>query len=107
MSKNKISPIGESWDVFEKNIFTPEEIAASDLRVALVGEIVNARQLQGLTQKQLEEASGVKQPVIARLERGTTDPQLSTVMKGLASLGKTLVIAPLQSKAQARKSKTA
>ena len=46
MSKNKISPIGDSWDVFEKKIFTPEEIAASDLRVALVGEIVNARQAQ-------------------------------------------------------------
>ncbi|MFA6075036.1 MAG: helix-turn-helix transcriptional regulator [Negativicutes bacterium] len=107
MSKNKISPIGESWDVFEKKIFTPEEIAASDLRVALVGEIINARQAKGMTQKQIEEASGVKQPVIARLERGTTDPQLSTVMKVLASLGKTLVIAPLQNNVQARKSKTA
>ncbi|MEI6285632.1 MAG: hypothetical protein WCP79_03925 [Bacillota bacterium] len=40
MSKNEISPIGESWNEFEKKIFTPEELASSDLRVALIGEII-------------------------------------------------------------------
>jgi predicted transcriptional regulator len=49
-----------------------------------------------LTQKELESASGVKQPVIARLERGNTDPQLSTLIKVLAPLGKTLAIVPLK-----------
>jgi hypothetical protein len=29
----RYSPIGDSWDDFETEIFTPEEIAASDLRV--------------------------------------------------------------------------
>jgi predicted transcriptional regulator len=76
-------------------IFTPEEIAKSDLRVALVGELIKARQEQGLSQKKLEEISGVRQPVIARLERGTSDPQLSTVIKLLAPLGKTLAVVPL------------
>ena len=92
MSKRKISPLGTSWEEFEKSIYTPEEIAESDLRVALVNEIIQARQEKGITQKQLEEMSGVRQPVIARLEKGTTDPQLTTVMKVLHSLGKTLVI---------------
>ena len=46
---------------------TPEEIAESDLRVALIGELIRARKERGITQKQLEEMSGVKQPVIARL----------------------------------------
>ena len=32
----RYSPIGDSWDDFETEIFTPEEIAASDLRVALI-----------------------------------------------------------------------
>jgi len=50
MSKNKITPLGENWDDFEKTIFTPEEIAASNLRVALVSEIINARQERGMTQ---------------------------------------------------------
>lgn len=95
MSKNKISPLGTSWSDYEKNVFTPEEIAASNLRVALVEEIINSRQEHGLTQKQLEEMSGVKQPIIARLERGSTDPQLSTLLKVLAPLGKTLAIVPI------------
>ena len=39
--------------------------------------------------------SGVKQPIIARMENGTTSPNLSTVLKVLASLGKTLYIGDL------------
>jgi len=98
MKKKSISPIGDSWNDFEKEIFTPEEIVASDLRIALIGAIITARQEKGLTQKELECASGVKQPVIARLEHGDTDPQLSTLIKVLAPLGKTLAIVPLNHK---------
>lgn len=87
--------IGESWEDVRKRLFTPEEIAESDLRVALIGELIRARQERGITQKQLEELSGVTQPVIARLERGTISPNISTVMKLLAPLGKKLAIVPL------------
>ena len=38
----------------QKEYFTPEEISASDLRVALIGELIKARQDKGITQKQLE-----------------------------------------------------
>jgi len=89
--------IGGTWEELEKEIFTKEEIAESDLRVALMGEIIKARNEKGITQKQLEEMSGVKQPVIARMERGTTSPQISTVLKVLAPLGKTLAVVPLDS----------
>lgn len=92
MSKNKINPIGSSWDDFKNNIFTPAEIAARDMRVSLISAIINARQVAGMTQKELEEKSGVRQPIIARLEKGITDPQLSTMLKVLASFGKTLTI---------------
>ena len=68
------SAIGESWDEVEKKLFTPEEIAASHLRVALIGELMKAREEKGLSQKKLEELSGVKQPIIARMERGLTNP---------------------------------
>lgn len=87
--------IGRSWDEVEKELFTPEEIAASDLRVALIGELIKARQEKGISQKKLEEMSGVKQPIIARMEKGSTSPQLDTVLKVLASLGKTLAIVPI------------
>ncbi len=92
---SKISSVGPSWDDVEKGLFTPEEIAESDLRVALIGELVKARQERGITQKKLEELSGVKQPVIARMENGSTTPNLSTVLKVLAPLGKTLYIGDL------------
>ena len=87
--------IAGAWDEWEKEHFTPEEIAESDLRVALIGELIRARQERGITQKQLEEMSGVTQPVIARLERGTTSPNVSTLMKVLAPLGKKLAIVPM------------
>jgi predicted transcriptional regulator len=66
--------------------------------VALIGEIIKARQEQGISQKKLEELSGVKQPVIARMEKGSTSPQIDTVLKVLAALGKTLTIIPLENK---------
>ena len=97
-SENLLSTVGDDWDELKKEIFTAEEIAAGDLRVAIISELIKARQENGLTQKELEAASGVKQPVIARMERGTTDPQLSTVVKILASLGKTLAVVPLEQK---------
>lgn len=89
------SAIGQSWEEARKKLFTSEEIAASDLRVALIGELIRAREERGITQKQLEEMSGVTQPVIARVERGTTSPSIATVSKLLAPLGKKLVIVPL------------
>lgn len=95
MSKTKISPIGTSWNDLEQTLYTPQEIADSKLRVSLIHEIIEAREKSGITQKQLEEMSGVKQPIISRLENGTTDPQLSTLLKILGSLGKTLQIIPL------------
>lgn len=84
-----------TWDDVEKEMFTPEEIAESDLRVALIGELIKARREKGISQKQLEELSGVKQPVIARMEKGYTSPQLDTILKLLLPLGKTLAIVPL------------
>ena len=83
------SAIGQSWDEFEKTIFTPEEIAESNLRVALIGELIKARNEKGITQKKLEELSGVKQPIIARMEKGHTNAQIETILKILAPLGKT------------------
>lgn len=95
---NNNSAIGERWEDVERELFTPEEIAESNLRVALIGEIIKARQEQGISQKRLEEMSGVKQPIIARMEKGYTSPQLDTILKVLAPLGKTLAIVPLDAK---------
>ena len=97
LMKMNNSAIGGTWDELERELFTPEEIAASDLRVNLIGELIKARQERGISQKKLEELSGVKQPIIARMEKGITSPQLGTVLKVLASLGKTLKVVPIES----------
>lgn len=87
--------IGRDALDFIDGLLTPEEISESDLRVALIGELIKARREKGLSQKKLEEISGVKQPIIARMERGITSPQLDTILKLLAPLGKTLAVVPL------------
>ena len=80
---------------FIDSYLTPDEIAESDFRVALVGEFIKARNEKGISQKRLEELTGIKQPVISRIESGATVPQLDTLLKLLAPLGKTLSIVPL------------
>ena len=84
-----------SWDEVQNEIFTAEEIAESALRVEIIGALIKARQEQGISQKKLEELSGVKQPIIARMEKGYTSPQLETVLKVLEPLGLTLKIEPI------------
>jgi len=88
--------VGENAIDFMNKLLTPEEIAASDLRVAMMIELTKARAKKGISQKKLEVLSGVKQPVIARMEKGYTSPQLDTVLKVLVPLGKTLAIVPLK-----------
>lgn len=90
--------IGRSWEDVRTELYTPEEISESNLRVALIGELIKARQERGISQKRLEELSGVKQPVIARMEAGVTSPQIDTILKVLAPLGKTLAVVPLDNR---------
>ena len=94
LTMNK-SALDGTWEELQKELFTSEEIAARDLRVSLIGELIKARQEKGISQKKLEELSGVKQPIIARMEKGSTNPQIGTVLKVLAPLGKTLAVVPL------------
>jgi DNA-binding XRE family transcriptional regulator len=96
LQKCGVEAIGEDALAYIDSFLTPEEIRESNLRVALIGEIIKARQEKGLSQRQLGELSGVKQPIIARMEKGTTSPQLDTILKILAPLGKTLAIVPLE-----------
>jgi len=90
-----------TWEQHEKELLgkgliTEEEIRESELRVALMSEIIRARKELNITQQRLEELSGVKQPVIARMENMTTNPKIDTVMRVLAPLGKTLAVVPIE-----------
>lgn len=83
-----------TWEELKKEMtaISRDEWAEIDLKTRIVGEIINARQEEKLTQRALEELSGVKQPMIARIENGDTDPQLGTILKLLRPLGKTLAV---------------
>ncbi|MBR1672141.1 MAG: helix-turn-helix domain-containing protein [Fretibacterium sp.] len=90
------SAIGESWRDVRRKLFTLEEIRESDLRVAIIGELIKARNEKGISQRKLEELSGVRQPQIARMEAGDANPHLKTLLRVLAPLGKTLAIVPIE-----------
>ena len=85
-----------AWDdAFDREFFTPEEISESDMRANIITAMIEAREERGISQRQLEELSGVKQPQIARMERGNADPQLGTLLRVLNAMGKTLAIVPI------------
>lgn len=88
--------LGDDALEFIDSLMSQDEIAKSDLRVQLIDELVRARNEQGISQKKLEELSGVKQPIIARMETGKTIPQVSTLIKILKPLGKTLAVVPIE-----------
>ena len=85
-----------TWKDVRPELYTAEEIRESDLRVAIIGELIKARQIRHISQRELEQLSGVKQPIISRIETGETSPQLDTILRVLAPLGKTLAVVPLE-----------
>lgn len=77
------------------NNSTDFEKLAEIRKNTLIGELIKARKEKGISQKKLEELSGVKQPIISGMENGNTSPQLETFLKVLAPLGKTLAVVPI------------
>lgn len=73
---------------------SPAERAQIEFETALIGKLIEAREQQGLSQRDLAEISGVKQPAIARLESMRSTPQIDTLFKVLQPLGYTLSIVP-------------
>jgi ribosome-binding protein aMBF1 (putative translation factor) len=76
---------------------SPAERERIHFEVALIGKIIEAREQRGLSQRDLAEISGLKQPAIARLESLKATPQIDTLFKILHPLGYTIEIVPLNS----------
>lgn len=89
------SALGHSWKQARMELFTPEEIAASDARVDLMIALSKARKEKGLTQKKLSEITGVKQSAISRLENGKTPTQIDALFKLFAAMNLRLQVVPL------------
>lgn len=84
-----------TWEELEEKYYAPEEIAESDAEVAIIGEFIKARNEGKINQKQFEELSGTCQ---SSMKNEYAEPGLSVILEVLASLGKTLVVAPLKVK---------
>ena len=54
------------------------------------------RKKEKMSQKALSELSGIPQPAIARIESGTSDPQISTLSRMLSPLGYELQIVKMK-----------
>ena len=81
-----MSPTVPYEEVKARILADPEVKAAYDaLEPAF--QIARLRIERGLTQAQLAELVGTKQPSIARLERGTSEPSLAFLRKLAAALG--------------------
>ena len=87
--------LGKTWRDVQKELYSPEEIAASDARVELMIALSNARKEKGLTQKQLSEITGVKQSAISRLENGNANTQIDSLIKLFAAMNMKMQVVPM------------
>jgi predicted transcriptional regulator len=86
-----------TWDNLRKEFdLSEEDERIIELEMNLIRTLVSIREEKGITQSQLAELSGVKQPTIARLEKSLHSPQLDSILKVLVPLGYTLQIVPIK-----------
>ncbi len=86
-----------NWSDFKESLdLSKEELAEIDLKIELMGKILQIRKELGLTQAEFANRCNIKQEYLARLEKSKTAPQIDTLLKILVPLGYKLDIVPLQ-----------
>lgn len=87
----------ETWEDVKKQLnISPEQQAEIQLEMDIIEATIEARKKNKLTQRELSKKSGIKQPVIARLEKYANSPQTNTLIKLLYPMGYTLRVVPLE-----------
>ena len=94
MSKEKVIDTFSDYMNDETRV-SPAERERINFEISLIGKMIEAREEKGLSQRELAEISGMKQPAIARLESMKATPQIDTLFKVLHPLGYTIQIVPL------------
>ena len=82
-------------DYLEKELQDPEfkaEWDALEPEFQIIRGIIEGREMNGLTQEQLSDATGIDQANISRLENGTANPSLRTLKRLAAGMGMALKI---------------
>ena len=84
-----------TWEEVRKSLnITPEEEEIK-LEMEIMEATIEARKKSQLSQRELSKKTGIKQPAIARIEKGIGSPRVSTLMKLLYPIGYTLRVVPL------------
>lgn len=92
---NKSYP--KKWTEFKTSLdLSKEELSEIDLKIELLGKILEIRKEKGLTQAEFAKLCNIKQEYLARLEKSKTAPQIDTLLKILIPLGYKLDIVPIQ-----------
>ena len=74
-----------------------QELASARAEVRLALMIVRLREERGWSQRDLAKKTGIKQPQIARLEKGGQMPTIETLWRLADALNAKIVIGPEQS----------
>lgn len=86
-----------SWkDVKKRLDISPEQAEEIKLEQEIIEATIEARKKCNLTQRELSKKSGIKQPVIARIEKYANSPQTNTLIKLLYPMGYTIKVVPLK-----------
>ncbi len=68
--------------------------ARAEIRLAVL--IARLREERGMSQRELAKMTGIKQPQIARIEKGGQVPTLETLWRLMDALNATIIIGPYQ-----------
>lgn len=83
--------MSNSFDDFLKEQLQDAEFRAEyeslEPEFAIMQAMIDARKSNGMTQKQLAEATGINQADISKLERGSGNPSLRTLQRLAAGMG--------------------
>jgi transcriptional regulator with XRE-family HTH domain len=80
------------YEVVKEELLRDPEVRAAYEALEPAYQVTRLRILRGLTQEQLAERVGTKQPSIARLESGKTAPRLDFLRRVVEALGGKLTI---------------
>ncbi|MBR3157797.1 MAG: helix-turn-helix domain-containing protein [Atopobiaceae bacterium] len=89
-------PEGISFDAETLSSMGEEVDIVNNEKMRLLKSLSRIRRNKSFSQTRLGEAAGIRQSVISRIEGCEISPQINTLIKLLAPLGKTLAIVDLK-----------
>lgn len=89
----------QEWNDFEKGLdISIEQEEEIRLEMEIIKATIEARKNKKMSQEELSVKSGIKQPAIARIEKGVHSPTINSLLKILYPLGYTLKVVPINKK---------